>query len=74
MSELILSRTIEQWKNCDPQTMASMQSDAAIRFAFADAKSDILRLHSRCMEIQTENEALRARLAELEKLEQEKAE
>ena len=39
-----LNRTIEQWKNCDPTEMDKM-SDAAIMYAFADAKSDIINMH-----------------------------
>lgn len=40
-----MKRTIEQWKNCEPSAM-SAQSNAAIMFAFQDAKADILELHA----------------------------
>jgi hypothetical protein len=33
-----------QWRDCDPKAMATM-SQAAIMYAFQDARSDILRLH-----------------------------
>jgi len=41
-----MKRTIEQWKNCDPNAMAHNQSDAAKAFAFEDAKADILELYA----------------------------
>jgi len=40
-----LKREIERWKNCDPHKMAYNQSLAAIMFAIADAKADIMELH-----------------------------
>lgn len=40
-----MKREIDRWKNCDPKAMAFEQSDAAIFFAFQDAKADILELH-----------------------------
>ena len=40
-----LNRAIDQWKNCDPTKMATEQSDAAIMYAFQDAKHDILELY-----------------------------
>lgn len=50
-----MKRRIEQWTNCNPETMAHEQSDNAKQFAFEDAKADILelaaenvRLHSAC--------------------------
>jgi hypothetical protein len=52
-----LERTIEQWRNCDPRAMAK-QSEAAVMYAFTDAKADILKLAS-------ERTALRALLKEL---------
>lgn len=41
-----LKRTIEQWRGGDPEAMAYHMSEAAIMFAFKDAKSDILALHA----------------------------
>lgn len=40
-----LNRTAEQWQKCDPKAMAKM-SEAAIMYALADARSDVLRMHS----------------------------
>jgi hypothetical protein len=40
-----VKRSIDKWKKCNPQTMATEQSNAAIQFAFEDAKADILELH-----------------------------
>lgn len=42
-----MKRTMEQWKNCDPQSMAEDQSEVAIMYAFQDAKSDILELNQK---------------------------
>lgn len=53
-----MKRTIEQWRGCEPEAMATRQSDAARTFAFADAKADILELHR-------DNERLRELLADL---------
>ena len=39
-----MRRTLDQWVNCDPATMATM-SQAAIMYAFRDAKCDIKELH-----------------------------
>ena len=39
-----MKRRIEQWTNCNPETMAHEQSDNAKQFAFEDAKADILEL------------------------------
>ena len=39
-----MKRTIKQWTNCNPETMAHDQSDTAKQFAFEDAKADILEL------------------------------
>lgn len=39
-----MKRTIQQWKDCDPAFMAYHQSVEAIRYAFEDAKADILHL------------------------------
>lgn len=41
-----MKRTIEQWKTCNPTTMAYEQSDAAKMYAFQDAKADILELNA----------------------------
>lgn len=38
-----LNRTIETWDKCDAGAMSKM-SEAAIKYAFADAKADIKRL------------------------------
>jgi len=40
-----LNRTAEQWQKCDPKAMAKM-SEAAIMYALADARSDVLRMHA----------------------------
>lgn len=39
-----MQRTIEQYRNCKPESMAQM-SQAAIYYAFEDMKNDILNLH-----------------------------
>lgn len=39
-----MKRKIEQWRNCEPAAMAN-QSQAALTYAFIDAKADILALH-----------------------------
>lgn len=39
-----MKRTIDQWANCCPKTIAREQSEAAIQFALEDAKADILEL------------------------------
>lgn len=41
-----MKRTIEHWKNCSPKAMAFEQSQAAQKFAFEDAKADILELYA----------------------------
>jgi hypothetical protein len=41
-----MKRPIRQWKGCSPQAMATQQSPAAIEYAFADAKADILALYA----------------------------
>lgn len=41
-----LARTLAQWRGCDPHAMATRQSPAAVEFALADAKHDILALHA----------------------------
>ncbi len=38
-----LQRKLSQWANCSPEAMSHM-SEAAIQFAFADARSDILTM------------------------------
>lgn len=40
-----LNRTAEQWQKCDPKSMAKM-SEAAIMYALADARSDVLKIHA----------------------------
>lgn len=71
-----MNRTLEQWRNCDPKSMAHNQSDAAKQFAFEDAKTDILELAKeidalreqlrvmteQCAELRAENERLSERL------------
>jgi hypothetical protein len=49
-----MNRSIDQWRGCVPSSMAK-QSDAAIIFAFEDAKHDIL-------ELAKENKRLRSML------------
>ena len=41
-----MKRTIEQWNKCEPSAMVH-QSDAALQYAFEDAKNDILELHKK---------------------------
>lgn len=41
-----LRRKIEQWRNGDPEAMATQQSRAAIFYAFQDARADILALYA----------------------------
>lgn len=41
-----MKRTIKQWKDCKPSSMAHDQSDVAKQWAFEDAKSDILELYA----------------------------
>lgn len=53
-----MNRTIEQWSKCNPEAMATGQSEVARTFAFADARADILELHRN-------NERLRKLLADL---------
>ena len=43
-----MKRTIQQWEGCNPEAMATEQSEAARIYAFADAKADILELHRKC--------------------------
>lgn len=44
-----MKRTIEQWRSCDPRSMAHKQSDTAKQYAFEDAKADILELYAECL-------------------------
>lgn len=39
-----MKRSIETWRDCAPQAMATEQSEAARTFAFQDARADILEL------------------------------
>jgi molecular chaperone GrpE (heat shock protein) len=39
-----MNRSIERWSVCSPLAMAN-QSNAAIKYAFEDARHDILELH-----------------------------
>ena len=50
---LKLNRSIQLWKNCNPEAMVH-QSNAALCIAFEDAKHDILALaeHIRKLEAQ----------------------
>lgn len=48
-----LARSIERWRACDPHLMAQ-QSEAAMLFAFADAKHDILLLADRVKKLEAE--------------------
>lgn len=47
-----MKRTIEQWKNCDPNAMARELLDAATLYALQDAKADILELHAENLRLQ----------------------
>lgn len=42
-AKILLQRSIEQWRGCDPARMAT-QSPAAVTWGFMDAKADILQL------------------------------
>lgn len=46
-----LARDILRWRNCDPEAMAYHQSQAAIKFAFIDAKHDVLLLNDQRAEL-----------------------
>lgn len=46
-----MKRTIDQWRKCSPLKMAHEQSDVAKRFAFEDAKADILELYAENMRL-----------------------
>lgn len=46
-----MRRSIEQWQKCDPKAMAFNQSAAAVMYAIADAKSDVLSLHREKIEL-----------------------
>lgn len=48
-----LERTIDAWRACDPEAMATKQSPVAITFAFKDAKHDILALHAEVEQLRT---------------------
>jgi hypothetical protein len=54
---MVLKRSIEQWRGCDPEAMAYHLSEAAIMYAFRDAKADILALNA-------ENERLRMSISD----------
>ena len=41
-----MKRSIETWRNCAPQAMATEQSAEARTFAYQDARADILELAS----------------------------
>ncbi|MBI4695519.1 MAG: hypothetical protein HY749_15995 [Gammaproteobacteria bacterium] len=56
-----LQRTIEQWRDCVPAAMAR-QSEAAMMYAFSDARAAILALHARVVELEQRCDALRAAL------------
>lgn len=47
-----LERKIPQWEACDPYSMASYQSPAAVQHAFTDAKHDVLMLAGRVEELE----------------------
>lgn len=39
-----MKRSLQQWINCNPKTMATEMSPAAQQYAFEDAKNDIMEL------------------------------
>lgn len=45
-----LARDISRWRRCDPEAMAYHQIQAQ-KFAFIDAKHDILALHDLCTDL-----------------------
>ena len=49
-----LKRTVDQWENCDPESMAYHMSQAAIMYAFKDARHDILRMHDEITRLRAE--------------------
>lgn len=65
-----MQRKIEQWKNCVPDAMVHM-SIAAIRYAFEDAKSDILSLwedNQRLRLLEKENQKLTEQLHDVKEM------
>jgi hypothetical protein len=63
MSRVKLQRSLEQWDKCDPKTMASEQSTAAIQFAIADAKRDISALSTANQRLEQEISKLKTVMA-----------
>lgn len=60
-----MKRTVAQWKGCDPVVMAKEQSQAAIAYAFEDAKSDIIELATENASLKNTNLELLGALQEL---------
>lgn len=54
-----LSRRVEQWTNCNPDKMATCQSQQATIFAMRDAKHDLLACFRRIDQLEAEIETLR---------------
>lgn len=49
---LNLNRSIQQWRNCNPDVMAN-QSNPALCYAFRDAQHDILALVDHIRKLET---------------------
>ncbi len=62
-----LKRSLEQWAKCEPRAM-SMQSEAALTYAFADAKADIATMASRVEAIEAKCAMLSASLKQADAL------
>ncbi|MDN8068796.1 hypothetical protein [Burkholderia vietnamiensis] len=58
-----LARSLQQWRNCDPQVMAQ-QSEGAVAWALTDAKHDVLALGERLGFPEAMTDAARDVLAE----------
>ena len=55
-----MSRKIEQWEKCCPETMAKYQSTEAMRIAFSDMKHDILLLYKAAEALREDRDRLQA--------------
>ena len=67
-NELKLERTLEQWAKSVPIAMSQM-SEAAIMFAFTDAKKDIAALAAEITALEADAERYRLALVEIAAIE-----
>jgi len=58
MSGVKLERTLDQWRSCSAEAMATKLSPTAIAFAIADAKHDIETLANEIDTLRTANQRL----------------